>query len=142
MDRRHDQTGPIPLDGPPAQSSDPAVARVLQMIHVRSAERLDVASLAREAGLSRSVLAERFGKAMGQPPMRYCARWRLRQAAIMLRDCDRKAGDVAFEIGFGSEEAFSRAFKRLYGQSPAAWRRQVRSDAPAASLPIQQVRYC
>jgi pimeloyl-ACP methyl ester carboxylesterase/AraC-like DNA-binding protein len=133
---------PIPLEDLPAQSSDPAVARALKLIHERSAEKLDMALLARESGVSRSVLAERFGKAMAQPPMHYCARWRLRQAAIMLRDCDRKVGDVALEIGFGSEEAFSRAFKRLYGQPPAAWRRQVRSAASAAAMPLQQVRYC
>jgi pimeloyl-ACP methyl ester carboxylesterase/AraC-like DNA-binding protein len=147
MDVRHQnaRTGhaePIPIDDPPAQSGDPAVARALKLIHARSAEKLDIAILAREAGLSRSVLADRFGKAIGLPPMRYCARWRLRQAAVMLRDCDRKVGDVAFEVGFGSEEAFSRAFKRLYGKAPAAWRRQVRSAAPAAALPRQQVRHC
>ena len=149
MDARHQETvtklsarGPIPLEDPPAQSGDPAVAGALKLIHARCAEKLDIALLAREAGVSRSVLAERFGKAMGQPPMHYCARWRLRQAAIMLRDCDRRVGDVAFEVGFGSEEAFSRAFKRLYGQPPAAWRRQVRSATPAAALPLQQVRYC
>ncbi len=147
MDVRDQNTGighagPIPLDDPPAQSDDPAVARALKLIHARSAEKLDIAILAREAGVSRSVLAERFGKAMGQPPMHYCGRWRLRLAAIMLRDFDRKVGDVAFEVGFGSEEAFSRAFKRLYGEPPAAWRRQVRSAVPAAALPPQQVRYC
>lgn len=142
MDMRHHGNGPIPLEDPPAQSGDPAVARALKLIHSRSADKLDIAGLAREAGVSRSVLAERFGKAMGQPPMHYCARWRLRLAAIMLRDCDRKVGDIAFEVGFGSEEAFSRAFRRLYRQPPAAWRRQVRSAAPAPALPLQQVRYC
>ena len=136
------RAGPIPLEDAPARSGDAAVARALKLIHARSSEKLDIATLAREAGVSRSVLAERFGRAMGQPPMHYCARWRLRQAAIMLRDCDRKVGDVAFEVGFGSEEAFSRAFKRLYGQSPAAWRRQARPEAAAAALPLQQVRYC
>jgi pimeloyl-ACP methyl ester carboxylesterase/AraC-like DNA-binding protein len=139
---RTSHAGPIPMDDPPAQSGDPALARALKLIHARSAEKLDIATLAREAGLSRSVLADRFGEAMGLPPMRYCARWRLRQAAVMLRDCDRKVGDVAFEVGFGSEEAFSRAFKRLYGQAPATWRRLVRSAAPTAALPRQQVRYC
>src|SRR5688572_24235114 len=100
MDVRHqdtgtDRAGPVPLDDPPARSDDPQVAHVLKLIHARFAEKLDIALLAREAGLSKSVLAERFGKAMGQPPMHYRARWRLRQAAIMLRDCDRKVGDVA-----------------------------------------------
>ena len=132
----------LALDAPAPQSSDPAVARALRVIHSRFAEKLDVATLAREAGVSRSVLGERFGRVIGEPPMHYCGRWRLRQAAILLRDCDRKAGDIAYAVGFGSEEAFSRAFRRLYGQSPVAWRRQVRSFRPAASLPRQQVRYC
>lgn len=142
QDTGTDRSGPIPLDDPPAQSDDPPVARALRLIHARFSEKLDIAILAREAGVSRSVLTERFGKAMRQPPMHYRARWRLRQGAIMLRDCDRKVGDVAFEIGFGSEEAFSRAFKRLYGQAPAAWRRQVRSAVPVAALPLQKVRHC
>ena len=60
----------------------------------------------------------------------------------MLRDGDRKAGDVAFAVGFASEEAFSRAFRRVYGQPPGAWRREVRGSTPTGSLPRQQVRYC
>jgi pimeloyl-ACP methyl ester carboxylesterase len=74
--------------------------------------------------------------------MHYCGRWRLRQAAIMLRDSDRKAGDVAYAVGFGSEEAFSRAFRRAFGLAPAAWRRQARASRLAGALPGQQVRYC
>lgn len=132
----------LSLDDPPAQSSDPAVSRALQLIHTRFAEKLDVQTLAREAGVSRSVLGERFGRLIGEPPMHYCARWRLQQAAIMLRDSDRKAGEVAYAIGFGSEEAFSRAFRRLYGQSPAGWARQARASRPAEVLPRQQVRTC
>lgn len=132
----------LELDAPATHSDDPAVSRALKVIHSRFAEKLDIATLAREAGVSRSVLGERFGRLIGEPPMHYCSRWRLRQAALMLRDCDRKAGEVAYAVGFGSEEAFSRAFRRLYGQTPAAWRRQVRSSASAAKLPRQHVRYC
>jgi pimeloyl-ACP methyl ester carboxylesterase/AraC-like DNA-binding protein len=133
---------PTSLDDPPTQSSDPAVARALKLIHARFAERLDIATIAREAGVSRTILGERFGRAMGEPPMHYCGRWRLRQAAIMLRDSDRKAGDVAYAVGFGSEEAFSRAFRRAFGLAPAAWRRQARASRLAGALPGQQVRYC
>ncbi|HEY0326765.1 MAG TPA: alpha/beta fold hydrolase [Allosphingosinicella sp.] len=136
---RHDGAS---LDDPPAHSDDPAVSRALQLIHTRFAEKIDVHALAREAGVSRSVLGERFGKAIGEPPMHYCGRWRLRQAAIMLRDCERKAGDVAYAVGFGSEEAFNRAFRRQYGQSPAAWARQARASRPAEALPRQQVLSC
>ena len=136
---RHDGAS---LDDPPAHSDDPAVSRALQLIHTRFAEKIDVHALAREAGVSRSVLGERFSKAIGEPPMHYCGRWRLRQAAIMLRDCERKAGDVAYAVGFGSEEAFNRAFRRQYGQSPAAWARQARASRPAEALPRQQVLSC
>ncbi len=129
-------------DPAPAPTSDPAVSRALQVIHSRFAEPLDLAVLAREAGVSRTVLKERFGQALGEPPMHYCARWRLGQAAIMLRDCDRKAGDVAFAIGFGSEAAFSRAFKRTFGLPPAAWRREAQKFRATETLPAQQLRYC
>jgi pimeloyl-ACP methyl ester carboxylesterase/AraC-like DNA-binding protein len=134
--------GGIRLDEAPPCSGDPAVARALKLIHQRFAEKLDIAILSREAGVSRSVLGERFARSLGQSPMHYCGRWRLRQAAIMLRDCDRKAGDVAYAVGFASEEAFSRAFRRLFGQPPAAWRRQVRALTGTGALPPQQVRYC
>ncbi|WP_166038821.1 alpha/beta fold hydrolase [Sphingosinicella sp. YJ22] len=130
------------LDDPPAHSSDPAVSRALHLIHSRFAEKLDTATLAREAGVSRSVLGERFARLIGEPPMHYCGRWRLRQAAIMLRDGDRKAGEVAYAVGFGSEEAFSRAFRRAYGQAPATWRRQARSSRSPEALPRQQVHHC
>ena len=133
---------PPSADDPPAQSSDPAVSRALKLIHTRFAEKLDTEIIARQAGVSRTVLRERFGKAVGQPPMRYCGRWRLRQAAIMLRDGDRKAGDIASAVGFGSQEAFSRAFTRAYGLGPGKWRRLVRASRPAGALPSQQVRYC
>jgi pimeloyl-ACP methyl ester carboxylesterase/AraC-like DNA-binding protein len=129
------------LDEPPAQSSDRAVSRALELIHARFAERLDIGIIARDAGVSRTVLGERFGRAIGEPPMRYCGRWRLRQAAIMLRDCDRKAGDVAHAVGFGSQEAFSRAFRRSYGLAPATWRRRMRTPSPDGALPRQRVRY-
>ena len=69
-----------------AACSDPAVAKALAIIHSRYAEELDVETLAREAGVSRTVLGERFVELIGEPPMRYCARWRMRVAANMLRD--------------------------------------------------------
>lgn len=129
-------------DGRSGGSVDPAVARALRMIHARYSEKLDIDLLSREAGVSRSVLGERFGRLIGEPPMRYCVRWRLRMAAIMLRDGGRKAGDVAFAVGFGSEEAFSRAFRRVYGRAPAAWRRQARESRRGPELPRQEVLHC
>ena len=151
MEMRHEPSSRIPprsgratpmaLEDPPARSVDPAVSRALQLIHTRFAERLDIGTIARDAGVSRTALGVRFGRSVGEPPMHYCGRWRLRQAAIMLRDCDRKAEDVAHAVGFGSHEAFSRAFRRSYGLAPAAWRRQSRSARPAGTLPRQQLRY-
>lgn len=132
----------ITMEDVPARSSDPAVSRALKLIHSRFAEKLNVTALAREAGVSRTVLGERFTQQIGEPPMHYCARWRLRQAAIMLRDCERKAGDVAYAVGFGSEAAFSRAFTRHFGTAPAAWRREARAMRQADALPPQQVRTC
>ena len=127
---------------------DPAVARALGIIHGRFAEELDVELLARESGVSRSVLGERFVKLIGEPPMRYCARWRMRMAANMLRDGKDNTANIAYSVGFNSEAAFNRAFKREYGEPPATWRRRIegeRSQLGAgrlAPLPDQELRYC
>lgn len=130
------------LAGLPAARSDPTTRRALNIIHARYAEQLDVSTLAREAGVSRTVLADRFRRLLGVPPMRYCTRWRLRMAAEMLRSGGRTTAEIAFLVGFGSEAAFNRAFRREYGQPPVTWSRN-RSSAPAApDLPEQQVRYC
>ena len=72
------------------------------------------------------VLGERFAELIGEPPMRYCARWRMRMAANMLRDGKQNAANVAYSVGFNCEAAFNRAFKREYGEPPATWRRQAR----------------
>ncbi len=113
---------------------DPAVARALSVIHARYRDDLDVDGLAREAGVSRSVLGERFGQLLGEPPMRYCARWRMRVAANRLLDGQGSAA-IAHDVGFGSEAAFSRAFKREYGAPPAAWKRRIEAEwAPARAV--------
>ena len=126
---------------------DPAVAKALTIIHRRYAEELDVETLAREAGVSRTVLGERFVDLLGEPPMRYCARWRMRVAANMLRDGRQNASNVAYSVGFNSEAAFTRAFKREFGEPPATWRRRVEQEAreqrrQPAGLPEQAVHYC
>jgi pimeloyl-ACP methyl ester carboxylesterase/AraC-like DNA-binding protein len=129
--------------------TDPAVSKALAIIHQRYAEELDVEGLAREAGVSRTVLGERFADLIGEPPMRYCARWRMRMAANMLRDGRQNTANVAYSVGFNSEAAFNRAFKREYGVPPATWRRQAEEQERARArstvrreLPPQQVRYC
>jgi len=127
--------------------ADPAVARALSVIHSRYAEDLDVELLAREAGVSRTVLGERFTDLLGEPPMRYCGRWRMHIAANMLREGKQSTANIAYSVGFNSEAAFNRAFKREYGEPPATWRRRIEAEekAEAASLnlelPPQQVLY-
>jgi AraC-like DNA-binding protein len=75
-------------------------------------------------GLSRSVFAERFNSMVGQPPMQYLALWRMHMAAQRLREGHGSVAQIGFEIGYGAEAAFSRAFKRRFGTSPAAWRKR------------------
>ena len=125
-----------------AASSDRAVSRALNLIHTRYSDPLSIDILSREAGLSRTVLRERFCKLLGQSPMRYCTRWRLRMAAAMLTEGDRRAADIAYAVGFGSEAAFNRAFNRLYGEPPVTWSRGRQLRALPRELPQQEVRYC
>ncbi|MFL6721380.1 MAG: alpha/beta fold hydrolase [Sphingomonas sp.] len=104
--------------------TDPAVSRALSIIHSRYAEDLDVETLAREAGVSRTVLGERFTELLGESPMRYCAKWRMRTAANLLREGKQNSATIAYAVGFNSEAAFNRAFKREYGEPPATWRKR------------------
>ncbi|WP_051531759.1 alpha/beta fold hydrolase [Sphingomonas sp. URHD0057] len=129
--------------------ADPAVSKALSIIHECYAEDLDVESLARAAGVSRSVLGERFAELIGEPPMRYCARWRMRIAQNLLRETDQNTASIAYAVGFASEAAFNRAFKREFGEPPASWRRRMEEQEQALAeratpqpLPPQQVRYC
>jgi len=104
---------------------DPAVGRALARIHQRFAEGWTLDALAREAGVSRTVLTERFRALLGESPMQYCARWRMKAAAEMLRDSRHNACSVAYSVGFNSEAAFNRAFKREFGTPPATWAREA-----------------
>lgn len=108
--------------------ADPAVAHALSIIHSRYAEDLDLEALARDCGVSRTVLGERFVALIGEPPMRYCARWRMRMAANMLRDGKQNSANVGYAVGFNSEAAFNRAFKREFGEPPATWRRATEAS--------------
>lgn len=119
---------------------DPVVARALGIIHSRYADGLEMEELAREVGLSRSALAERFTALLGEPPMRYCARWRMRVAANLLRDGATSCSAVAYEVGFASEAAFTRAFKREFGEPPAAWRKRVAGAAPSDAPPLARAK--
>lgn len=120
------------LDSVPAERGwlaglrDPVVGQALLAIHERPAAPWTLDALARGAGASRSALADRFTHLVGQPPMHYLARWRMQLAARRLEEASSKVAAVALEVGYDSEAAFSRAFKKIAGASPAAWRRSAR----------------
>lgn len=122
--RRYLDTLPPDDHGWLAGLKDPAVGRTIALIHHRYAEALTLDDLAREAGVSKTVLGDRFRQLLGESPMQYCAKWRMHVAADMLRKDRQNACSVAYSVGFNSEAAFNRAFKREYGLPPAAWQRE------------------
>ena len=91
-------------------------------MHAEPAKAWTVDALANEVHISRSVLAEKFAELVGVPPMQYLTRWRMIVAAGMLRSEPTNLARVAEGVGYESQEAFSRAFKREYGVSPGHWR--------------------
>lgn len=121
--RRYVETLPPGQTGWLAGLRDPHVGQALGLIHQSPARPWTVEGLGRAVGLSRSALAERFTELIGQPPMQYLTQWRLTLAAHRLQVSQRSAAAVAEEVGYDSEAAFNRAFKREFGLPPAAWRR-------------------
>lgn len=107
---------------------DRFVGRALALLHARPAEPWTIEGLAEEVGLSRSALAERFTQFVAQPPMQYLNRWRMQIAANLLAGGPLTVAAVAAEVGYDSEAAFSRAFKKATGTPPGEWRR-ARADA-------------
>jgi AraC-like DNA-binding protein len=101
---------------------DPIVGPALSKLHEEPARDWSLAELARVTRTSRSVLAERFSAIVGLPPMQYLTKWRLQLAAELLAGGSTKIASVATAVGYESEAAFSRAFKRETGMSPALWR--------------------
>jgi AraC family transcriptional regulator, alkane utilization regulator len=107
--------------------NDPHVGKALQLMHANPARDWTVDDLGREAAVSRSVLAQRFTDLVGESPMRYLANWRMQLAKQMMRDGARNIQEVATRVGYESEAAFNRAFKRATGSPPAAWRKSALS---------------
>jgi AraC-like DNA-binding protein len=105
-----------------AATNDPIVSRALKLIHDEPIRDWTVDHLARAAATSRSVLGERFRVLLGQSPMHYLIEWRMQLAANLLVSTDLRLAAVAEQSGYGSEAAFSRAFHRHVGMSPAQWR--------------------
>lgn len=110
---------------------DPFVSRALSLLHGRVAYAWTVDDLGREVGMSRSALADRFTKLIGEPPMRYLARWRIQVAAQELRNSDAPLARIAEQVGYESESAFNRAFKQGFGVPPATWRKHARLQSLA-----------
>jgi AraC-like DNA-binding protein len=103
--------------------NEPSVGRALRLLHAHPVRDWTVEDLAREAAVSRSVLAQRFTELVGETPMRYLASWRMQLAKQLMREGTHNIQEVAARVGYESEEAFNRAFKRATGSPPAAWRR-------------------
>lgn len=103
---------------------DPHIGRALTLIHAHPTEAWTAESLAHEIGMSRSAFADRFTSLVGQPPMQYLTLWRMHIAAERLREGRGNVAQVSFAVGYESEAAFSRAFKRQFGVSPGGWRKQ------------------
>jgi len=120
--RRYVQALPPDARGWLAGLRDPVVARTLALLHGRMAEPWTLEALAAEVGISRSALADRFTRRLGRSPMRYLAEHRLRRAADRLVAGRGAVAQIAFEVGYRSEAAFSRSFKRAFGRAPATFR--------------------
>ena len=102
---------------------DEVIGRALQKLHERPAHPWSLEELAKEVALSRSLLAERFAHFVGIPPIQYLTQWRMQLAASLLRSTNLNLAEIAGRVGYGSEAALSRAFKRWVGVAPAPYRR-------------------
>jgi len=120
--RRHVNEMSGGADGWLAGFKDEAVGRAVALLHAQPARTWTLPMLAREAGSSRSALADRFTRLVGHPPMTYLTLWRMQVAAQLLADGRSKVSAVARDVGYDSEAAFSRAFKRATGVGPSLWR--------------------
>ena len=128
---RHLAGGPLPREEWLLGLRDRVVSRCLSAMYDRPADKWTLERLAREANTSRSVLVERFTRLVGRPPMSYLTRWRMRLAADLLHDSTLAMTRIAEEVGYETDTAFSRAFRREFGKPPAAWRRDRLAGAAA-----------
>ncbi len=123
-----------------AGARDRFVGRALSLMHAQPAHAWTVDELAHKVGLSRSALAQRFTDLLDQPPMQYLARWRLQVAAQELLTGSKSLAAVAEQVGYDSEAAFNRAFKREFGMPPAGWRKnRSKMDVAGATANAVQV---
>jgi AraC-like DNA-binding protein len=122
VQRRHVVRLPAESTGWLAALNDPIVGRALALVHADPARRWTAEDLARESGSSRTVLAERFNAFLGKPPIEYVISWRIQLAAERLRGSRDGIAMIAADVGYESEAAFNRAFKRVTGVTPGRWR--------------------
>jgi AraC-like DNA-binding protein len=132
--RRYMEQLPPEHTGWLAGARDPIVGGVLVLLHRKPFHPWTLDEIAHEVGGSRSVIAEKFARLLGEPPLHYLARWRLQLAARLLQTTRKPVLQLAADVGYESEAAFNRAFKREFGIPPAQYRRRVTSnDALAAT---------
>ena len=127
--RQHIATLPAEATGWLAGLRDPQIGAALKIMHGRPAEPWTLESLAHEVGLSRSVFADRFTQLMGVPAMHYLGNWRLQRAARLLERQSVSVAEAASAVGYESEAAFNRAFKRQVGLPPGGWRKAKAAGA-------------
>lgn len=114
-----------------AALTDPAIAPALRAIHADPGHAWTVEGLGERVGLSRAAFARRFTGLVGEPPLAYLTRWRMTTAARLLRQSDLGIGTVGARVGYGSEFAFAKAFKRAYGLPPGQYRREAPEPSAA-----------
>jgi len=110
-----------------AALADPVVGKVIKLMHQFPARPWTVDELGRRSGVSRSVLAERFGQMVGMSPIKYLTGWRMELAAARMLETDDAIAEIGADVGYVSESAFNKAFKRYVGEPPAGWRRANRA---------------
>ncbi len=130
--RRFIETLPPEETGWLAGARDQMVGHSLMLLHQSPMAPWTIAELAKRVGASRSTLAQRFAHYVGEPPMKYLADWRMRLAAKLLDSSNRSVLEVAVQVGYDSEAAFTRAFKRRYGNPPAQYRKALRAARATA----------
>ena len=138
--RSYLETLPADRTGWLAGLRDPFVGRALTALHRDPAHDWTLESLAREVGLSRSALAERFVQFVGQPPMQYLGNWRMQLAASLLMSGTEGVAEIAGRVGYESEAAFSRAFKKNVGTPPSQWRKHREQPAEGHPAPRRQLQ--
>ena len=122
------ETDPVAQTGWLGALQDPRIGRAMSLVHRDPARPWTVATLADELAMSRSAFSARFTELVDEPAMQYVTRWRMHLALDSLRRKDATVAELADRLGYRSEAAFARAFKRLNGVAPEAVRRRARGD--------------